>query len=182
MSGMTRLLPILPLRDIVVFPHRIVPLFVGRDKSVAALEAAMAADKQLFLVAQLDPNEDDPDREAMYDLGVTATAMQLTDFPCIVTGPQGVAKLGREVFATMMEHARHSIGRAELTDMQVRLVRDDVAVVAYKVHEEVEVDGVPVQFEAADSSTWVRRNGHWACAAHAEALLGDAFGRDRHSS
>ena len=81
MSGMTRLLPILPLRDIVVFPHRIVPLFVGRDKSVAALEAAMAADKQLFLVAQLDPNEDDPDRDAMYDLGVTATAMQLLKLP-----------------------------------------------------------------------------------------------------
>ncbi len=47
--------PVLPLRDIVVFPHMIVPLFVGRDKSVAALEAAMAADKEIFLVAQLDP-------------------------------------------------------------------------------------------------------------------------------
>ena len=67
---MTRSLPILPLRDIVVFPHRIVPLFVGREKSVAALEAAMAADKELFLVAQLDPGEDDPDRDALYDLGV----------------------------------------------------------------------------------------------------------------
>src|SRR5687767_11771758 len=78
---MTRFLPILPLRDIVVFPHRIVPLFVGRDKSVAALEAAMAADKSLFLVAQLDPNEDDPDRDSMYDLGVTASAMQLLKLP-----------------------------------------------------------------------------------------------------
>ena len=78
---MTRFLPILPLRDIVVFPHRIVPLFVGREKSVAALEAAMAADKELFLVAQLDPGEDDPDRDAMYDLGVVATAMQLLKLP-----------------------------------------------------------------------------------------------------
>ena len=78
---MTRLLPILPLRDIVVFPHRIVPLFVGRDKSVAALEAAMAADKELFLVAQLDPAEDDPDRDALYELGVIATAMQLLKLP-----------------------------------------------------------------------------------------------------
>src|SRR5512139_1491799 len=74
-------LPVLPLRDIVVFPHRIVPLFVGREKSVAALEAAMAADKQLFLVAQLDPAEDDPDRDALYDLGVIATAMQLLKLP-----------------------------------------------------------------------------------------------------
>src|SRR6476659_2596614 len=80
-SPMTRFLPILPLRDIVVFPHRIVPLFVGREKSVAALEAAMAADKELFLVAQLDPGEDDPDRDALYDLGVIATAMQLLKLP-----------------------------------------------------------------------------------------------------
>jgi ATP-dependent Lon protease len=78
---MNRSLPILPLRDIVVFPHRIVPLFVGREKSVAALEAAMAADKELFLVAQLDPGEDDPDRDALYDLGVIATAMQLLKLP-----------------------------------------------------------------------------------------------------
>ncbi|GAA3887341.1 endopeptidase La [Sphingomonas limnosediminicola] len=78
---MTRSLPILPLRDIVVFPHRIVPLFVGREKSVAALEAAMGADKELFLVAQLDPGEDDPDRDALYDLGVIATAMQLLKLP-----------------------------------------------------------------------------------------------------
>jgi ATP-dependent Lon protease len=78
---MTRLFPILPLRDIVVFPHRIVPLFVGREKSVAALEAAMASDKELFLVAQLDPGEDDPDRDALYDLGVVATAMQLLKLP-----------------------------------------------------------------------------------------------------
>ena len=50
--------PVLPLRDIVVFPHMIVPLFVGRDKSVAALEAAMAADKEIYLVAQVDPAEE----------------------------------------------------------------------------------------------------------------------------
>ena len=73
----TRTLPVLPLRDIVVFPHRIVPLFVGREKSVAALEAAMGTDKELFLVAQLDPGEDDPDRDALYDLGVIATALLL---------------------------------------------------------------------------------------------------------
>ena len=74
MGVMSSTFPILPLRDIVVFPNRIVPLFVGRDKSVAALETAMAEDKQLFLVAQLDPNEDDPDRDSLYDLGVVATA------------------------------------------------------------------------------------------------------------
>jgi ATP-dependent Lon protease len=59
----------------------IVPLFVGRDKSVAALETAMAADKSIFLVSQLDPAEDDPDREALYDLGVVATVLQLLKLP-----------------------------------------------------------------------------------------------------
>ena len=78
---MTQSFPVLPLRDIVVFPQMIVPLFVGRDKSVAALESAMAADKQIFLVSQLDPAEDDPDRDALYDMGVVATVLQLLKLP-----------------------------------------------------------------------------------------------------
>ncbi|SOB86936.1 ATP-dependent Lon protease [Sphingomonas guangdongensis] len=73
--------PVLPLRDIVVFPHMIVPLFVGRDKSVAALEAAMADDKEILLIAQLDPGEDDPGRDDLYDVGVTAEVMQLLKLP-----------------------------------------------------------------------------------------------------
>ncbi|MFM9978196.1 MAG: endopeptidase La [Sphingomonadaceae bacterium] len=78
---MTISYPVLPLRDIVVFPQMIVPLFVGRDKSVSALEAAMAADKEIFLVAQLDPANDDPGRDDLYDLGVIATVMQLLKLP-----------------------------------------------------------------------------------------------------
>ncbi|MES2338737.1 MAG: endopeptidase La [Pseudomonadota bacterium] len=73
--------PVLPLRDIVVFPQMIVPLFVGRDKSVAALEAAMADDKEILLIAQLDPAEDDPGRDDLYDIGVTAEVMQLLKLP-----------------------------------------------------------------------------------------------------
>jgi ATP-dependent Lon protease len=78
---MTQILPLLPLRDIVVFPGMIVPLFVGRDKSVVALEKAMAADKEIFLVAQLDPAEDDPDYDDLYSVGVSATIMQLLKLP-----------------------------------------------------------------------------------------------------
>jgi ATP-dependent Lon protease len=74
-------LPLLPLRDIVVFPGMIVPLFVGRDKSVVALERAMSADKEIFLVAQLDPAEDDPGKDDLYDIGVTASIMQLLKLP-----------------------------------------------------------------------------------------------------
>ena len=78
---MTEAFPVLPLRDIVVFPQMIVPLFVGRDKSVAALESAMTNDKTIFLVSQLDPSEDDPDANALYDVGVTATVLQLLKLP-----------------------------------------------------------------------------------------------------
>ena len=78
---MNETFPVLPLRDIVVFPQMIVPLFVGRDKSVSALEAAMAADKEIFLVAQLDPAEDDPGRDDLYDLGVVASVVQLLKLP-----------------------------------------------------------------------------------------------------
>jgi ATP-dependent Lon protease len=78
---MTETLPVLPLRDIVVFPQMIVPLFVGRDKSVAALEAAMGAEKTIFLVSQLDPAENDPDASALYDIGVTASVLQLLKLP-----------------------------------------------------------------------------------------------------
>ena len=75
------LLPLLPLRDIVVFPGMVVPLFVGREKSVAALEAAMTGDKDIFLVAQLDPGCDDPERDDLFDIGVVATVLQLLKLP-----------------------------------------------------------------------------------------------------
>jgi hypothetical protein len=55
----------------------------------------------------------------------------------------------------------------------------DVAVVAYQVHEELTVEGKPVTLDAADSSTWVRRGGHWLCVVHTEAPVGDPYGRDR---
>ena len=78
---MTTQYPLLPLRDIVVFPQMIVPLFVGRDKSVAALEAAMEGNKEIFLVSQLDPAEDDPGRDSLYDTGVVAVVLQLLKLP-----------------------------------------------------------------------------------------------------
>ncbi|MED5205515.1 MAG: endopeptidase La [Pseudomonadota bacterium] len=73
--------PRLPLRDIVVFPGMVVPLFVGRDKSVAALEAAMEGSKDIFLLAQLDPGCDDPERDDLFDVGVIAQVLQLLKLP-----------------------------------------------------------------------------------------------------
>jgi len=73
--------PVLPLRDIVVFPHMIVPLFVGREKSVRALEEVMADDKQILLAAQRDPSEDDPQIDGIFDAGVIANVLQLLKLP-----------------------------------------------------------------------------------------------------
>jgi len=73
--------PVLPLRDIVVFPHMIVPLFVGREKSVRALEEVMKDDKQILLSSQIDPAIDDPTEEGIYTTGVVANVLQLLKLP-----------------------------------------------------------------------------------------------------
>ncbi|MEM9811752.1 MAG: endopeptidase La [Pseudomonadota bacterium] len=74
-------LPVLPLRDIVVFPQMIVPLFVGREKSVRALEEVMRDDKQILLASQRDPSEEDPAHDGIYDVGVVANVLQLLKLP-----------------------------------------------------------------------------------------------------
>ena len=73
--------PVLPLRDIVVFPHMIVPLFVGREKSVRALEAVMKDDKQILLASQKDASEDEPKADGIYRVGVLANVLQLLKLP-----------------------------------------------------------------------------------------------------
>jgi ATP-dependent Lon protease len=73
--------PVLPLRDIVVFPHMIVPLFVGREKSVRALEEVMADDKQILLASQIDASVDDPSADGIYKVGVLANVLQLLKLP-----------------------------------------------------------------------------------------------------
>ena len=73
--------PVLPLRDIVVFPHMIVPLFVGRDKSVKALEDVMEDDKQILLVAQKNAGQDDPSVDDIYEVGTIGTVLQLLKLP-----------------------------------------------------------------------------------------------------
>ncbi len=73
--------PVLPLRDIVVFPHMIVPLFVGREKSVLALEEVMRDDKQILLVAQKDATQDDPGADDIYEVGTLSTVLQLLKLP-----------------------------------------------------------------------------------------------------
>jgi ATP-dependent Lon protease len=73
--------PVLPLRDIVVFPYMIVPLFVGREKSIAALEEVMRTDKQILLVAQKNASDDEPSTDGIYTMGTLASVLQLLKLP-----------------------------------------------------------------------------------------------------
>ncbi len=79
--GETTTYPVLPLRDIVVFPHMIVPLFVGREKSIRALEEVMGADKQILLATQINAGDDDPKAEEIYEVGTIANVLQLLKLP-----------------------------------------------------------------------------------------------------
>jgi len=73
--------PVLPLRDVVVYPHMVIPLFVGRDKSIQALDAAMQDNKQILLVAQKSADIDDPNIEDVHEIGTLATILQLLKLP-----------------------------------------------------------------------------------------------------
>ena len=121
--------PLLPLRDIVVFPGMVVPLFVGREKSVAALEAAMAGNKEIFLLAQLDPGCDDPDRDDLYDTGVIASVLQLLKLP------DGTVRV-------LVEGHR----RAELQALNTETTNDgEMVVAAVKVAEPVVTTGTEIE-------------------------------------
>ena len=80
-SAQISIFPVLPLRDIVVFPHMIVPLFVGREKSIQALEEVMKDDKQILLVAQKNASQDDPGRDDIYRVGTVSSVLQLLKLP-----------------------------------------------------------------------------------------------------
>ena len=77
----TQSLPLLPLRDVVVFPHMVIPLFVGRPKSIKALETAMEAGKNILLVAQKSAAKDEPVPEDMYEIGCLANILQMLKLP-----------------------------------------------------------------------------------------------------
>jgi len=111
------------------------------------------------------------------------TALKLTDDPCIITGPQGIGMLDRRSLVKMMKDASYTLDEFELSDdIKVSLLTNDVAIVAYEVHEEYTIDGKSVMFDAADASTWIHRNGRWVCSLHTEAIEGDPFGRDRNGA
>ena len=76
-----QLIPVLPLRDVVVYPHMVIPLFVGREKSILALEAAMADNKKILLLAQKNAEVDDPAQQDLYQIGTLSTILQMLKLP-----------------------------------------------------------------------------------------------------
>jgi ATP-dependent Lon protease len=117
------LLPVLPLRDVVVYPHLVIPLFVGRTKSVKALEIASEGNKQILLVAQKSANKDEPDAADLYEVGTIATVLQMLKLPdgtvkVLVEGVQRAKVSGfietEECFAAHAELIAESVNDIEI--------------------------------------------------------------------
>ncbi len=126
-----KLFPVLPLRDIVVFPHMIVPLFVGREKSVRALEDVMADDKQILLVAQKDASQDDPSAKDIYDVGTVSTVLQLLKLPdgtvkVLVEGGQRAKITGYKENATFFEAYAELVDDAKEDDKELEALSRSV--------------------------------------------------------
>lgn len=106
-------LPLLPLRDVVVYPHMVIPLFVGRQKSIAALQHAMDNDKKILLVAQKNAKDDEPDRGDLYEVGTLATVLQLLRLPdgTVKVLVEGIDRISLK---TIIETDEFLSGEAEL--------------------------------------------------------------------
>ncbi|WP_271946888.1 endopeptidase La [Ruegeria faecimaris] len=126
--------PVLPLRDIVVFPHMIVPLFVGRERSVRALEEVMQDDKQILLSSQIDPGDDDPEIDGIYRSGVLANVLQLLKLPdgTVKVLVEGQARVqiteyldNEEFFEARAEYLTEIPGDVTTTQALLRTVADE---------------------------------------------------------
>ncbi|WLH03119.1 endopeptidase La [Pseudomonas beijingensis] len=115
-------LPLLPLRDVVVYPHMVIPLFVGREKSIEALEAAMTGDKQILLLAQRNPADDDPGEDALYRVGTIATVLQLLKLPdgTVKVLVEGEQRGTVERFSEVDGHCRAEVSLIEEVDAPER--------------------------------------------------------------
>ncbi|MCR9112634.1 MAG: endopeptidase La [Rhodobacteraceae bacterium] len=152
--------PVLPLRDIVVFPHMIVPLFVGREKSVRALEEVMQDDKQILLSSQIDPSEDDPTADGIYRAGVLANVLQLLKLPdgTVKVLVEGVARVrineyldNDNFFEARAEYLTEMPGDAATIEALLRTVTDEFARYA-KVKKNIPEEALSAVSEAEDSA------------------------------
>jgi ketosteroid isomerase-like protein len=109
--------------------------------------------------------------DTMISKDADAASAMLAD-ESIVIGPQGAAKIGRGDFSRMMKDGKWTLDEYTLKDVEVLFPADDVAIIGYKVAQKGTMNGKPYDFEAADSTTWMRSGGEWLCALHTETPLG----------
>ena len=117
--------PVLPLRDVIVFPNMVIPLFVGRSKSIAALDAAMEDNKQIFLVAQKNADNDNPTQKDVYKNGTLSTILQLLKLP------DGTIKV-------LVEGSQRATIDGDIID-------DNYLQASVKIHEELDFDETEVE-------------------------------------
>ncbi|WP_170419045.1 endopeptidase La [Ruegeria arenilitoris] len=150
--------PVLPLRDIVVFPHMIVPLFVGREKSVRALEEVMQDDKQILLSSQVDPSVDDPTQDGIYRSGVLANVLQLLKLPdgTVKVLVEGQARVkisefieNEEFFEARAEYLTEIPGDVTTTQALLRTVADEFERYA-KVRKNIPEEALTAVSETTD--------------------------------
>jgi ketosteroid isomerase-like protein len=103
------------------------------------------------------------------------TVLALSDDPCIVTGAQGVARINHAALAELLGGAPYTLDDFVIEDAHVRVIGDQVAIVAYTVREQLTVEGATVKLDAADASIWIKKDGRWVCALHTESLPGAPF-------
>jgi len=134
-----QVMPVLPLRDVVVYPYMVIPLFVGREKSILALEAAMEEDKQILLIAQKNASQDEPDAEDLYSVGTVANILQLLKLP------DGTIK----VLVEGGERARviHLLGTDEYFKAQISLIESAESKTLENRESEVLMRSVLAQFD-----------------------------------
>ncbi len=107
-------------------------------------------------------------------------AVALSADPVIVAGGQGVSSITSEQHREMVKaEGDWELRSYKMENVHTQMVSDDVAIIAYTVHEEMIVDGKPLTLHANDASTWVKRDGEWKCSLHTESVVGDPFGRDK---
>jgi len=116
--------------------------------------------------------------QTIVDKDAKAGADMLTE-TSLVTGAQGTARLDREHYMKLMATGGWELRSFKLSDVDVLELDPNVAVIGYKIREDLVVDGEKLVLEAADASTWIRGADGWKCALHTESVLGDPYGRDR---
>lgn len=99
------------------------------------------------------------------------TAQSMIHEDCLITGPMGTMRVGPEKYAEMTRDGQWRLDQFDLTDVEVTFPTDDVAVIAYKVHQTGEMKGRPMDLHAADSTTWVRDGDSWKVVLHTESMM-----------